>query len=292
MSRVVALVASHNRRERTLACLRSLLDQDVAGHDIEAIVVDDSSSDGTTEAVRELSDKVDVIRGGGDLYWAGAMALAEQHALARQPDYLLWLNDDVALYDTALATLMSARDLVEDRRIVVGSLVDPETGAPTYGGADRVDRHPMRFQLVAPTDGTPRPATTFNGNVALIPRPVYESVGGIDGRFAHAYADFDYGLRARSLGFESIVAGTAVGTCGRDPAVRWRDATLPLVTRYRLMLDRKGVPAGSYARYLRRHGGPLWPVYFLGTYLKVAADHVRARLARHSPSQSVVSRRP
>ena len=207
MSHVIALVASHNRRERTLACLRALLRQNLADHDIEAILVDDGSSDGTGGAARELSDRVDVIRGSGDLDRAGAMALAEQHAKARRPDYLLWLNDDVVLYDTAVETLMAARDTSDDRRIVVGSLVDPETGAPTYGGANRVDWHPMRFHLVAPTDGTPRPAMTFNGNVALVPRRVYESVSGIDGRFAHAYADFDYGLRARSLGFESIVAG-------------------------------------------------------------------------------------
>lgn len=291
MSRVIALVASHNRRDRTLACLRSLLGQEMADHDIEAILVDDGSVDGTEDAARALSDRVEVIRGGGELYWAGAMALAERHAKARRPDYLLWLNDDVVLYDTAVTTLMAARDMTEDRRIVVGSVVDPETGTPTYGGADRVDWHPMRFRLVAPTGGAPRPATTFNGNVALVPRPVYSSVGGIDGHFAHAYADFDYGLRARSLGFQSVVAGSAVGTCGRDPAARWRDPSLPLATRYRLMLDRKGVPTGSYARYLRRHGGPLWPLYFLGTYVKLAVDHVRARAGRSSRSQRVVSRR-
>ena len=55
------------------------------------------------------------------------------------------------------------------------------------------------------------------------------------------------------------------------------------------MLDRKGIPASSYARYLRRHGGRLWPMYFLGTYVKVALDHVRARQEKRD--RSVASRR-
>jgi len=278
MSEVVALLACHNRKDRTTACLTSLFDQDVPGHEIEAILIDDGSSDGTADAVLALFDKVEVIRGSGSLFWARSMALAEQRAMRRSPDYLLWLNDDVVLYRYALRTLFEARNQSTDARIVVGSLVDPEVGCPTYGGVERVDWHPMRYALVAPADGTPRPCTTFNGNVVLVPRPVYRELGGIDGRFSHAYADFDYGLRARALGFDLIVTGTAVGTCAHGRAAVWEEPSLSLATRYRLLLGRKGVPTGSSARYLRRHGGRLWPIYFLATYLKVGGKHVLARV--------------
>ena len=226
MSHVIALIACHNRRDRTVACLRSLFAQEASGHELEAILVDDGSSDGTADAARAISDKVEVVRADGSLYWAGAMALAERHAKTREPDYVLWLNDDVVLYPSALVTLLEARDVSAERRIVVGAVVDPETGVPTYGGADRVDWHPMRFRLVAPDRGIPRSTTTFNGNVALVPRPVYLDVGGIDGSFAHAYADFDYGLRARALGIESVVARSAVGTCSRQPGPVWDEPAL------------------------------------------------------------------
>ena len=286
MSYVVALIACHNRKDRTVACLTSLFSQHVAGHYIEAVLIDDGSSDGTADAARAVSERVDVIRGDGSLFWAGAMALAEQRAMSRLPDYLLWLNDDVVLYGDAIETLMAARDSSTNGQIVVGTLVDPDTGVPTYGGVERADWHPLRFRLVAPTDGEPRPVSTFNGNVVLVARAVYRRVGGIDGGFSHAYADIDYGLRAGGLGIHAVVSGTPVGTCPRGPGAPWRDTSLPLTTRYRLMLSRKGVPIGSSARYLRRHGGRLWPVYFLATYVKLAVDHASAwHLRGRIPSQ-------
>ena len=281
MSHIVALLACHNRRDRTVACLTSLFDQDMPGHRIEAVVVDDGSNDGTADAARAVSSQVGVRHGDGSLYWARAMALAEQHAITRNPDYLLWLNDDVVLHRDAVETLLAARHMASDAGVVVGTVVDPESGALTYGGVRRVDWHPMRYALIVAENGKPHSCTTFNGNVVLVPRLVYRAVGGIDGRFGHGYADFDYGLRARALGFELSVTGASVGTCSRGPKLPWTDPALSLVGRYRLLLDRKGVPFGSSARYLRRHGGRLWPIYFAATYVKVGVEHVRARL-RHA----------
>jgi GT2 family glycosyltransferase len=278
MSRIVGLLACHNRKHSTLTCLTSLFDQDLPGHEIEAVVVDDGSADGTARAIGALSQPIEVIRGDGSLYWASSMALAEARAIERDPDYLLWLNDDVVLEPTALATLLATAEGENDARIVVGSLVDSVSGLPTYGGVERVDWHPMRYRLVAPTDGRPLGCTTFNGNVVLVPRIVYRAVGGIDGRFAHAYADYDYGLRARAAGFESVVTGEPIGSCPRGPGSPWADPSLSLAAKYRLMLGRKGVPMRSSARYLRRHGGRLWPVYFSATYVKLAGVHARARL--------------
>jgi GT2 family glycosyltransferase len=281
MTRVVALLACHNRRDRTLRSLESLFAQEVEGIAVGAVLVDDGSTDGTSDAVRSRFEDIEIVRADGSLYWARAMALAEQHAMAHRPEFLLWLNDDVVLYPSALRTLVATDQADGGARIVAGYTVDPATGVPTYGGASRVDWHPLRFRLVVPAESRATSADTFNGNVVLVPRAISQAVGGIDGRFEHAFADYDYGLRARSLGFEIVVAGAAVGECRRDyEAARWRDSSLPLVARYRLMLGRKGVPIASSARYLRRHGGALWPVYVVATYAKVAVDHIRARLAR------------
>src|SRR5262249_51210478 len=158
---------------------------------------------------------------------------------------------DVVLSRNALRTMFASRDADRDARIVVGALRDPVAGVVTYGGLDRIDWHPFRYRIVVPTGGETISCETFNGNVVLVPRVVDEAVGGIDGGFSHALADYDYGLRARELGFDISVAGEVVGECRREygPA-RWRDTSLPLVARYRLMLGRKGVPISSSARYL------------------------------------------
>jgi GT2 family glycosyltransferase len=279
MRRLVAILACHNRREQTVECLASLFAQNLAGYAIGAVLLDDGSTDGTMEAVRALSERVELIQGDGSFYWARAMAISERRASDLVPDYLLWLNDDVVLFPDALSILLGATNPPKDDRIVVGSVIDPATRSVSYGGLRRRDSHPLRYELVTEVDGTTRPVETFNGNVVLVPKAVYRTVGGIDGAFSHAYADLDYGLRARALGFDVVVAGSSVGTCARGSRLgTWRDPSLPLRMRYRLIFGPKGVPISSSLRYYRRHGGRLWPAFFLGTYVKLAFDHLRVTL--------------
>ena len=191
MTRVVALIACHNRRDNTVACLESLFADELDGLEVSAVLVDDGSTDGTSDAVRSRFRDVEIVPSDGSLYWARSMALAEKCAAAHSPEYLLWLNDDVVLYETALATLLSAAADHGAARIVVGYTLDPASGVPSYGGANRVDWHPLRFRLVTPVAGESTSSDTFNGNVVLVPKEVYEAVGGIDGSFEHAFADFD-----------------------------------------------------------------------------------------------------
>ena len=95
----------------------------------------------------------------------------------------------------------------------------------------------------------------------LVPRATYLALGGIDGAFAHAYADFDYGLRLRSLGGDPLLAPGHFGACSPNHAgAAFRAAELTYRRRWQLLMDRKGLPPRSHIHYLRRHGGPLWPV--------------------------------
>jgi GT2 family glycosyltransferase len=266
---VTALVTSHNRRTQTVSCLASFFAQQISSlTTLTAVVVDDGSTDGTSNALRRFDDNLRIIEGRGDLFWAKAMALAEREALSQPPNHLLWLNDDVVLDPDALERLLEVSKTRPTASIVVGALRDPETAALTYSGVRRRDRHPLSFDLVAPLD-YPAEVETFNGNVALVPVSVAQQLGGIDGSFAHAAADFDYGLRARRLGIHCLLAPGAVGTCRRGPAsAKWLDDRLSRRDRVAALLGPKGIPPRSTARYLRRHGGRAWLAYWAGSYAK------------------------
>ncbi len=273
--KITAILASHNRRSQTVACLTSVFRQRLDGDvELEIVLVDDGSSDGTAEEVHARFPQVTVVHGDGSLYWAAAMARAEREAAASRPEYLLWLNDDVVLEPDALATLLEA-SRASPSSIVVGALRDPGTGDITYSGVRRRGWHPLRFERVEP-DGSLARCDTFNGNVVLVPRAIYEALGGIDDRFSHAAADFDYGLRALRLGFGCLVAPKPVGECARPTVTYpWRDRELAVRERWRLLFDRKGLPPRSLARYLRRHGGPLWPIYWAAPYARAAFASLR-----------------
>jgi GT2 family glycosyltransferase len=266
---VAAILASHNRREKTLACLASYFGQAIdPSVRLRAVLVDDASSDGTGAAVRERFPDVEVMEGSGNLFWAGAMALAERTAMKHPLDFLLWLNDDVLLDREALRLLMDTSRRTGGESIAVGAMRDPAGGGLTYSGVRRTGRHPLRMTPVPPGD-EPVEAETFNGNAVLIPRRVRERVGPVDAGLVHSAADHDYGLRARRMGISSFVAPGMVGSCERDGGRQpWLDTGLSLGERLELFLGPKGFPPRPRARYLRRHGGLAWPVLWTWTYLR------------------------
>ncbi|MEU9173149.1 glycosyltransferase family 2 protein [Streptomyces sp. NPDC048420] len=282
MTTVVALMTCHNRREKTTGCLRSLRRQNAPGVSLRVVLIDDGSTDGTAGAAQEVWPGIHVVRGDGSLFWARGMAAAE--AAASAYDFLLWLNDDVVLDDGALSRMLTThRALAEVREeaIVVGAVRDPSSGVLTYSGVRRTSwLHPTRFAPVVPGD-TPVPADTMHGNVVLVPRCVAARVGPIDGVFGHGMADFDYGLRARELGVRIRVAPGTLGTCARNsPNGSWRDPTLPIRQRLRLMRAPKGLPPRSWLRFTRRHAGPMWLMYWLSPYARILAGAVVTRI-RH-----------
>jgi GT2 family glycosyltransferase len=97
-------------------------------------------------------------------------------------------------------------------------------------------------------------------------------VGRIDGHFAHAYADVDYGLRATAAAVTVVLASDAVGHCEANPAGDLSiiyDARVPVRVRWRAAMNRRGIPWRSQARLFRRHGGRLWPVLYVMSYVRV-----------------------
>jgi GT2 family glycosyltransferase len=269
--RIAALLTCHNRRDRTLALLASLNRQmDVDLENLEVVVVDAGSTDGTPDAVEAALPRARVIRRGPDLFWNGGMRVAISEAYELDPDFYLWLNDDVLLDEHALATLLSThRSLTDTRRcpcIVVGSTRDPETGEFTYGGVVRRDRlRPLRYDWVPPAD-IPQPVETMNGNCVLVPREVVASIGSLSAAYTHGMGDFDYGHRTTRAGGEVWIAPGTIGSCSRNatppPAASLNEH------RRRTTSPKTGLPPAEWLLYARRWAGPLWPLYGLSPYVR------------------------
>jgi glycosyltransferase involved in cell wall biosynthesis len=296
---VVVLMCSHNRRDTTLRAMRSLEHQIVQA-DVRAAVVllDDGSTDGTAAAVSEVFPVVSVIRGDGSAFWARGMEIAQRHALAVvQPDFLFWLNDDVLLEPDALKTMLETARSLGDEAVVVGAVTDAHSGDLTYSGYLRVGRRPTQLQHVPPA-GNPVRLDTFNGNVVLVPRRVYDDVGSIDGAYAHAYGDTDYGYRVGYADRLAVLAPRRVGSCTRnDIRGTWVDRQLTLRQRFAHLISSKGIPPRSYIRFQRRHGGQMWLLNVVGRYAsavyEIAVETRLSRSHRHvvSTVERVASRR-
>lgn len=273
--RLSVLIASHNRREKTIKCLEALnANSAVPGVSVQVILVDDGSTDGTDVAVGTRFPEVEIIRGDGSLHWNRGMHLAFSRALQIGFDAYLWLNDDTILYPTTLDALLNAWHKTKRQTgadaIIVGSTQDPETAKLTYGGVVQQSKlKRFRYALVEPSD-QPVECHTMNGNCVLVPHSVAERIGNLEPRFAHAMGDTDYGLRARQAGLNLWVAPAYVGTCGRNSSNgTFSDRSLPLRQRWKKMMQPKGLPPASWRLFTRRHGGAFWPLYFVWPYLRV-----------------------
>jgi GT2 family glycosyltransferase len=280
-----------NRRAKTTASLAALREAARrANVDLAAVLVDDASTDGTAQAVRELHPWVEVIDGPGDLFWNRGMHLAFSRALERGADCYLWLNDDTVVVPDALVSLLQQSD--ELRRtlgkpvVVVGATAFPGSTTISYGGRVSSSRlRPFQYRLVW-SDERPVPCRAIEGNCVLIPDEVARRVGNLDPAFEHAMGDTDYGLRALKAGCELYVARGVIGHCTPNALQgTYFDATLPLATRWKLITGRKGLPVRSWLRFSRRHGGWLWPLHFAWPYLKVLVTSVPA-VARPRPRQA------
>lgn len=287
---IVAVLTCFNRKAHTLACLEALeTAARHAGVRLEAIVVDDASTDGTAAAVRGRFAWAEVIDGSGDLFWSRGMHLGFGRALQRDASHFLWINDDTHLVPQALSNLLSQAEALQrvhgKPSILIGATAERSSGAITYGGRVATSRwRPFRYQLVH-SEREAVPCVAMEGNCVLIPRAIAQRVGNIDPTFEHAMGDTDYGLRARAAGFGMYVAAGVVGYCSTNPiGGTYLDPSLTLSRRWQQMRSRKGLPVRSWLHFSRRHGGYLWPLHFAWPYAKVLVSGLRACVS--SPGSS------
>lgn len=283
MTRWAIAVTCHNRKDKTLACLAALFDcRWPADASYTVFLVDDGSSDGTAQAVKTGYPSVNILSGDGSLFWNGGMHMALAAAMAEGFDQYLWLNDDTTLVPEAImmlwTTLETIRSRTGDDCIIVGSVRDHSTEAPTYGGVRRPSWWKRStFVLVRPA-AEPVWCETMNGNCVLIPRAVAEKVGNLDSEFAHGLGDYDYGLRARAAGVQAWIAPGFVGYCSRDSRLRAFAPETSLSERLRVMTSRKGLPPRAWARFTRRHCGMLWLIFWAYPYCRTVTDSCMSAL--------------
>jgi len=263
-TRVVALLTCHNRRQKTISCLRALREQKLPpDFALDLVLVDDGSTDGTSDAVRSIWPNVTLIRADGSHFWCGGMRIAWQNAARQKPGYYLLLNDDTLLEPQAIAALLEITSSPDVQKIAVGAITGPSTGRQTYGGRVR------RYKL-APADGSLRACETFNANCALIPSAVYNRLGGFHSAYTHAMGDYDYGFEATRHGIPIIQTPHPVGFCDDNPVQgTWRDRSLSVGKRLKLLQSPKGLPWKEWLTYTRRNEGLLWPWRFVSPIVRI-----------------------
>jgi len=95
MATVYVIILTRNRRDDLIECIGSVLKATYANK--EVIVVDNASTDGTEEAIKELFPRVELIETGENLGFARGNNIGIRRALEKGADFILLLNDDTVV---------------------------------------------------------------------------------------------------------------------------------------------------------------------------------------------------
>lgn len=265
---IAVLLTTYNRREKTVACLKSLRAQTLpANVRLQVFLTDDASKDGTPEAVRSIYPDAYIFHGNGSLYWAGGMRNTWREAMKHNPDGYLLLNDDTVLKPQAVAVLINQCMDGQKPVICLGSTCDAQSGEISYGGW-KLRRKGYWKSTRTYSDKLYLDCDFGNANIMLVPRSVVEKIGILSDHFTHSLADYDYTLNAKKAGIAVRVAPGFLGHCTDDHGNNWKGTNTTLRERLQYLKSPKGLAYSEYLRFIKDHFPLSYPSAFVKLWMK------------------------
>jgi GT2 family glycosyltransferase len=250
---VSVIVVNYNRKHFLRDCLESLADQTYPSDRREVILVDNGSSDGSAEYVRQWFPWVRLVSLSRNWGFAKGNNIGLRHA---RGELIALLNNDAVAEPGWLAALTGALRQGSAIGAVTSKIVflhQPgvinSAGLNLYRdgrGGDRGFRQPDRGQF-------DEPAEVFGacGASMLVRRAMLDDVGFFDETFGMYYEDLDLAWRGRLRGWrfhytpEAVVHHVHCGTSGE-----WSPFFLYHVERNRVFASIKNGPARLALRTL------------------------------------------
>lgn len=218
MTHVTVVIVSFNTCSELVQCVREAS----AVVDVDVIVIDNASSDGSADAVTTQFPGVRVIRNPENVGFARAV---NQGLLAGEGPYFLLLNSDTSDLEQAIPKLAAYLDAHPDAGIVAPQLRHLD-GRLQPSGRDVPSRWDEAFwtlslyRLVGKKgpdrffdpnrdyDET-RDVEEVSGACFMTRREVIDRVGMLDERFFFCFEDIDFCIRVRAGGFRVVYLADA-----------------------------------------------------------------------------------
>jgi hypothetical protein len=219
---VTIIVVTHNTREMTVECIRSILEQ-TTNVQYELIVFDSASTDRSSEAIRERFPTVKLVTSVQNVGFANANNIAAKGAQGRR---LLLINPDTVILDHAIDRLNEFATLTPECRIWGGRTVFADGSlnpASCWKFATlwsvfcwAVGLNLFKKSMLFNPEAYPhwkrdsvRSVDIVSGCFFLIDRGLWQELGGFDPVFFMYAEEADLCIRARKLGARPRITPTA-----------------------------------------------------------------------------------
>jgi N-acetylglucosaminyl-diphospho-decaprenol L-rhamnosyltransferase len=187
-------------------------------NNINLIIVDDGSTDGSSEWISKTYPEAIILKGSGQLWWTGSVNMGIEYARNNFPnlDAIILQNDDIVVEDTWLDYLIQTANLNPNSLIGCITANFKNKNLVDYGGRKL---HPWfsyetKINKGKPTNSFPRghveKSYDLYGRGLFIPINVFKKTGLFNSlRFKHR-GDMDIPLRAKKAGFNLLVSYDAI----------------------------------------------------------------------------------
>lgn len=219
---IYIVIPVHNRKHFTQSCLKSLSQQTY--RKFQTIVVDDGSTDGTSEMIARDYPMVKVLTGDGNLWWSEGTNVGIRYALqneaANEENFVLTLNDDTEVKEDYIASLLETYeaykpclvgsacvDIKEPNRLeYAGAKVNLYWSGETYLANQFGNNYESALK-----QGTVIQSDSLPGRGVLIPFSTFKEVGLFDSlHFKQYMADIEFSVRAKKAGYQLVVSLASV----------------------------------------------------------------------------------
>jgi len=212
--KISVVIPTFNRAEMVCRCVQSVFDTQWPS--LEVIVVDDCSPDDTATKIKErFGAAVKYIRNAKNSFQAVSRNNGAKIATG---DYLFFLDDDNIVDKDIFREIAKAFEDNPKLGLVAPMAIHMRPGKENLIwslGSDfnRWTSQPKDNRSNLPLEQLPaEPAsypTSYYPNGFMIPRTVYEQVGGFDEKYVQIFEESDFGWKIREAGFDAIVLTTA-----------------------------------------------------------------------------------